>query len=134
MAHTHTYIYIYIYIYKRPRVERPHGCVRCLSIVRPRNPLIRLVGWSAYAEVVAGHSLCPTIGMTQTTVGRARLHRRYPNGRPPGELLHICKHRSGIVGRRRASSGVIGLGEMSPDGTNNVRVFSTPGQQFETCR
>ncbi|GBP51958.1 hypothetical protein EVAR_80053_1 [Eumeta japonica] len=68
-------------------------------------------------QVTSGHAL-----MTYTTIGSAQLYRRCPIGRSPGELLVCVK----CVGHRRASSGVIGLAEMSPDGTNNVRVFSAP--------
>ncbi|GBP21742.1 Fibrillin-3 [Eumeta japonica] len=47
--------------------------------------------------------------MTQTTAGSARLHRIYPIGRPPGELLvcvNIGRESSGVIGRHWARGDV----------------------------
>ncbi|GBP64210.1 hypothetical protein EVAR_38697_1 [Eumeta japonica] len=77
--------------------------------------------WSpeAHAEVAAGHALCPIKG----------------RNRQPSEALGFAddirsdarresrSYAQTSVGHRRASSGVVGLAEMSSDGTNSVRVF-----------
>ncbi|GBP12216.1 hypothetical protein EVAR_6392_1 [Eumeta japonica] len=103
-----------------------------LFMVRPRNLLIRLVHneCSRRSGRRPGAVFCHRITQQPSEAlgsSSARLLVCVNIGRALSGVVGNRRALSGIVGRRREVSGVIRLAEMSPDGTNSIRVFLASG-------